>query len=84
MGISVYVSTLTSLAIAMDRYFVIVHPFKPRMKLNVCCFLIGLVWIVSTSISLPMVIYVELKPSENGHVNCQVKLLFLYTVVNRT
>jgi len=28
LGISVHVSTLTSVAIAIDRYFVIVHPFK--------------------------------------------------------
>ncbi|CAH8464284.1 unnamed protein product [Schistosoma curassoni] len=32
MGVSVYVSTLTSMAIALDRFFVIVHPFLPRMK----------------------------------------------------
>lgn len=32
----VYVSTLTSLAIAVDRYFVIVHPFRSRMRLGVC------------------------------------------------
>jgi len=29
MGVSVHVSTLTSTAIAVDRYFVIVHPFTP-------------------------------------------------------
>ncbi len=76
MGVSVYVSTLTSLAIALDRYFVIVHPFKPRMKLSVCIFLIGVVWIVSISVSLPLAIYIELQPSEvngtdTGNVKCQ-------------
>lgn len=35
LGVSVHVSTLTSTAIAIDRYFVIVHPFRPRMKVNV-------------------------------------------------
>lgn len=60
LGVSVYVSTLTSLAIAIDRYFVIVHPYKPRMKLGVCCLLIAVVWIVSISISLPLAIYMEL------------------------
>ena len=53
------------------------------MKLNICCFLIGLVWIVSTSISLPMVIYVELQPSDNGQVNCQVTYLFNMNDVNK-
>ena len=52
LGTSVNVSTLTSLAIAIDRYFVIVHPFKPRMKLGVCILLIAVVWIVAISISL--------------------------------
>ncbi len=67
LGVSVYVSTLTSLAIAIDRYFVIVHPFKPRMKLGVCVLLIIVVWIVSLSISLPLLIYMELvNINENG------------------
>ncbi len=57
LGVCVYVSTLTSLAIAIDRYFVIVHPFKPRMKIGVCVLLIGVVWVVAVSISLPLAIY---------------------------
>ncbi|KAK2173279.1 hypothetical protein NP493_887g01004 [Ridgeia piscesae] len=57
LGVSVYVSTLTSTAIAVDRYFVIVHPFKPRMKVFVCLMLIVAIWVVSVSISLPLAIY---------------------------
>ena len=57
LGVSVYVSTLTSTAIAIDRYFVIVHPFKPRMKVYVCLLLILAIWIISVSISLPLAIY---------------------------
>ncbi len=57
LGVSVYVSTLTSTAIAIDRYFVIVHPFKPRMKIFVCLLLIVAIWIISISISLPLAIY---------------------------
>jgi hypothetical protein len=80
LGVSVYVSTLTSLAIAIDRYFVIVHPFKPRMKLGVCCLLIAVVWIVSISISLPLAIYIELSNvMENGEIKtkCRVSSLFI-------
>lgn len=55
--VSVYVSTLTSTAIAVDRYFVIVHPFKPRMKTKVCLALIVAIWLVAISISLPLGIY---------------------------
>ncbi|CAF1533775.1 unnamed protein product [Rotaria magnacalcarata] len=59
LGISVYVSTLTSLAIAVDRYFVIVHPFRSRMRLGVCILLIVVIWIVGISISLPLAIYMR-------------------------
>lgn len=55
--ISVYVSTLTSTAIAVDRYFVIVYPFKPRMKVYMCVMMIVAIWIISISISLPLGIY---------------------------
>ncbi|CAF3803464.1 unnamed protein product [Rotaria magnacalcarata] len=55
----IYVSTLTSLAIAVDRYFVIVHPFRSRMRLGVCILLIIVIWIVGISISLPLAIYMR-------------------------
>ncbi|RNA29872.1 prolactin-releasing peptide receptor-like [Brachionus plicatilis] len=74
LGVSVYVSTLTSLAIAIDRYFVIVHPFKPRMKLGVCCLLIAVVWIISISISLPLAVYIELIPENvNGEIKSKCR-----------
>jgi len=57
MGVSVHVSTLTSTAIAVDRYFVIVYPFKPRMKTAMCLMLIAAIWLISVSISLPLAIY---------------------------
>jgi len=34
MAVSVYVSTLTSMAIAVDRYFAIVHPLRARLALH--------------------------------------------------
>ncbi|KAJ8317568.1 hypothetical protein KUTeg_005472 [Tegillarca granosa] len=61
LGVSVYVSTLTSTAIAVDRYFVIVYPFKPRMKVFVCLLMIVAIWIISNSISLPLGIYMKHK-----------------------
>ncbi len=69
LGVSVHVSTLTSTAIAIDRYFVIVHPFKPRMKIFVCILLIVAIWIISISISLPLAIYQQVRwdPSEDVH-----------------
>lgn len=57
LGISVHVSTLTSTAIAIDRFFMIVHPFKPRMSLTICVALIVAIWVTSIFISLPLAIY---------------------------
>ncbi|KAK0060183.1 neuropeptide FF receptor 2 [Biomphalaria pfeifferi] len=67
--ISVYVSTLTSTAIAVDRYFVIVYPFKPRMKVYMCVLMIFAIWIISISISLPLGIYHEVEKT-NGSYSC--------------
>jgi len=67
--ILVYVSTLTSLAIAVDRYFVIVHPFRSRMRLGVCILLIIVIWIVGISISLPLAVYVKF-----NRVRCWVRI----------
>ncbi|XP_035828077.1 neuropeptide FF receptor 2-like [Aplysia californica] len=64
--ISVYVSTLTSTAIAVDRYFVIVYPFKPRMKVYMCVLMIFAIWIISISISLPLGIYHAVKKSNES------------------
>jgi len=57
LGVSVHVSTLTSIAIAVDRYCVIVHPFRPRMKTTICLLVIAAIWLTSLSISLPLAIY---------------------------
>lgn len=57
MGASVHVSTMTSTAIAVDRYFVIVHPFVGRMKTVVCVLVTGVIWVVAISISLPLAIH---------------------------
>lgn len=72
----VYVSTLTSLAIAVDRYFVIVHPFRSRMRLGVCLLLIVIIWIVGISISLPLAIYMRF-----DSIKCDVNLQFRSMIV---
>lgn len=51
--VSVFVSTLTLTAIAIDRYFVIMYPFQPRMKLSTCTTLIVVIWSLSLSIAVP-------------------------------
>ncbi|XP_030634804.1 prokineticin receptor 1a [Chanos chanos] len=50
---SLYVSTNALLAIAVDRYMVIVHPLKPRMKYQTAYWLLFGVWIIPILISVP-------------------------------
>ncbi|XP_067831692.1 prokineticin receptor 1-like [Heptranchias perlo] len=51
--VSLYVSTNALLAIAVDRYMVIVHPLKPRMKYQTAYCILIAVWVVSLLISIP-------------------------------
>ncbi|XP_019905067.1 prokineticin receptor 1a [Esox lucius] len=57
--VSLYVSTNALLAIAVDRYMVIVHPLKPRMKYHTACYLILGVWIIPIIISIPSAYFVS-------------------------
>lgn len=69
-GISVYVSTLTLTSIAVDRFFVIIYPFRPRMKLSTCITIIIMIWIFSILITLPYCIYMFQKPID-GKYYCE-------------
>ena len=57
LGVSVHVSTLTSTAIAVDRYFVIVHPFAPRITRVLCLVTVAVIWAISLTVSMPLGIY---------------------------
>ena len=58
-GTSVYVSTLTLTSIAIDRYFVIIHPFRPKLQLNMCYAIIVGIWLFSITATLPYAFYVS-------------------------
>lgn len=58
-GISVYISTLTLTSIAIDRYFVIIYPFHPRMKLSTCILIIVIIWIFSMMVTLPLGVFMK-------------------------
>ncbi|XP_017779806.1 PREDICTED: prolactin-releasing peptide receptor-like [Nicrophorus vespilloides] len=52
-GTSVYVSTLTLTAIAVDRFFVILYPLRQRMRLKTCLGILLGIWLFSMSITIP-------------------------------
>lgn len=59
-GCSIYISTLTLTSIAIDRYFVIIYPFHPRMKLSTCIGIIVSIWVVSLLATLPYGMYMKM------------------------
>lgn len=57
----VYLSTLTLTSIAVDRFFVIVYPFRPRMKVCTCLLILLFIWISSCLLTMPYGYYMEVK-----------------------
>ncbi|XP_078389056.1 prokineticin receptor 1-like [Cetorhinus maximus] len=73
--VSLYVSTNALLAIAVDRYLVIVHPLKPRMKFQTVYCVLTAVWLVSLLISIPSAYFTtettfDAFPGSNGKIFC--------------
>lgn len=60
-GVSIYISTFTLTGIAIDRFFVICHPFRPRMKIKNCLLIIFGIWIISLGLTLPYGIYMSIE-----------------------
>ncbi|CRK88903.1 CLUMA_CG002648, isoform A, partial [Clunio marinus] len=56
----VYLSTLTLTAIAIDRFFVIIFPFRPRMKIYTCILVLLLIWICAFSLTYPYGYYMKI------------------------
>ncbi|XP_049957485.1 prolactin-releasing peptide receptor-like [Schistocerca serialis cubense] len=66
-GTSVYISTLTLTAIAVDRFYVIVHPFRPRMRASTCLAIVCAVWAASLAATLPYGVFMEHRLRAGSH-----------------
>ncbi|XP_017490311.1 PREDICTED: tachykinin-like peptides receptor 99D, partial [Rhagoletis zephyria] len=55
--LSVAASVFTLMAISIDRYLAIVHPLRPRMSRTMTLNIIVCIWICSSLLSLPNIIY---------------------------
>ncbi|KAF6025000.1 PRLHR [Bugula neritina] len=62
--ISVFVSTLTSVVIAIDRYLVIVYPHAKRMSGKMQLLIIGFIWILASTAAVPIGVFT--KHQESG------------------
>lgn len=56
----VYLSTLTLTSIAIDRFFVIIFPFRPRMKICTCLFILLLIWVFAFLLTFPYGYYMKI------------------------
>jgi neuropeptide Y receptor len=56
----VYLSTLTLTSIAIDRFFVIIFPFRPRMKVGTCLCILVLIWIIAFLLTFPYGYYMHM------------------------
>lgn len=48
------------MSIAVDRYFVIIFPFKRRMSVKMCGLIIVIIWISAGTLTLPYAIFMHL------------------------
>lgn len=69
--ISVYVSTFTLTAIALDRQYVLLYPLKPRISKRTGLIILLLIWVISFLLSLPYGIYTEVE--EVNFISTSVK-----------
>ena len=70
-AISIYISSLTLTAIAIDRFVVIIYPFRARMLTSTCLTLILCTWLFSAGATLPYGVYVEyreMQPASGNYV----------------
>ncbi|KAL7295724.1 hypothetical protein TKK_0011069 [Trichogramma kaykai] len=70
-GMSIYISTFTLTSIAVDRFFVILYPFRPRMKINTCLGIVVLVWLVAAALTAPYGMYMRHYGNEEEHYFCE-------------
>lgn len=83
LGISLFSSVGTLIAIAADRYRAIVHPLLPRIRTRHAIMIIAAIWIAAFIYPIPLIIYQHI---EEGSGQCvekwpTEKAREIYTVV---
>ncbi|VDP16591.1 unnamed protein product [Soboliphyme baturini] len=59
-GTSIFISSLTLTAIAVDRYIVILNPFRKRMTVSTCLTVIVSIWLLSLMLVAPYALHMSL------------------------
>lgn len=59
---SVYISVLTLMSIAIERYMVIIYPFKKHLNIIHSVIIIIIIWLLAFILTLPYGIFIDLIP----------------------
>ena len=74
--LSVNVSIITLVAITLDRYYVILYPFKQKLKIKQCIIILIFIWIISVLMScIKLLNYHTIM--ENNQKKCEKKDRFI-------
>lgn len=68
--VSVFLSAYTLMAMSVDRYIVIVHPFRKRITTEYALFIILIIWILSLSIPIPTLFNARIQYYSNTSGQC--------------
>ncbi|KAI5278913.1 neuropeptide FF receptor 2 [Manis pentadactyla] len=79
-GISVAASVFTLVAIAVDRFRCVVHPFKPKLSIKKASVIIVIIWVLATTIMSPSAIMLHVQEEKYYRVrlNSQNKTSPIY------
>lgn len=70
-GVSVYISTLTLTIIALDRFVVIIYPFRARMQIKTCLVLVWIIDMMACVFTGPYAYHVTIEHDETtGDEQC--------------
>ncbi|XP_074088530.1 substance-K receptor [Macrotis lagotis] len=69
--VAMFVSIYSMMAIAVDRYMAIIHPFQPRLSTLSTKVIIGAIWLVASGLAFPQFFYSTVTVDE-GVTKCIV------------
>ncbi|NXX91198.1 PRLHR protein, partial [Centropus bengalensis] len=55
--VTVFVSVFTLTVIAVDRYYAMVYPFRRRLTIPVCAYILAAIWLLSCTLAAPALVH---------------------------
>ena len=74
-GMSVYISTLTLTIIALDRFVVIIFPYRARMQIKTCCLMIAMIDFLAILFTAPYAFHMKISVGKYLPTVCRTIVL---------